>query len=307
MSVQVHTKRRSTKSFLFEKYLALRNTKKGFSSIENTTQFVKRAGLENSKPYSIGEVNFISDITEEAIEDIQVFTLNDQQSLAQKVILYIHGGAWVNQPLSFHWTFMDRMAQSLNAKIIAPIYPKIPNFNYKNTYPKLINLYKEILGTVKSPDQLTIMGDSAGGNISLGLAHLLKMNDIPQPKDIILLSACVDMGLDNPRIPEYEKKDPMLSAGGMEVITRIWADDKSLNDPIISPIYGDFTGLGRITHFIGTHEGLYPDALKLDGKLTGQGIGINTFVYPKMNHVFVIMPLPEALDAQQKIIGIINS
>ncbi|AIQ29979.1 MULTISPECIES: alpha/beta hydrolase fold domain-containing protein [Paenibacillus] len=307
MSVQVYTKKRSTKSFLFEKYLALRNTKKGFSSIENTTQFVKRVGLENSKPYIIADVKFISGITEEVFEGIKVFTINDQQSLTQKVILYIHGGAWVNQPLSFHWMFMDRMAQSLNAKIIAPIYPKIPNFNYKNTYPKLLNLYKDILGTVQSPEQLTIMGDSAGGNISLGLAHLLQMNDIPQPKDIILLSACVDMGLTNPLIPEYEKKDPMLSVGGMEVITRIWADDKSLSDPIISPIYGDFEGLGRITHFIGTHEGLYPDAMKLDDKLTGQGIEINTFVYPKMNHVFVIMPIPEAIDAQRKIIEIIKS
>ncbi|MEK4510871.1 alpha/beta hydrolase [Paenibacillus sp. FSL K6-2524] len=307
MSVQVYKKRRSIKSFLFEKYLGLRNTKKGFSSIENTTQFVKQVGIENFKPYSIGAVNFSNDIKEEVIEDIKVFTLNDQKSLTQKVILYIHGGAWVNQPLIFHWKFMDIMAQSLNAKIIAPIYPKVPHFNYKHSYPKLLNLYIDILGTVKSPKHLTIMGDSAGGNISLGLAHLLKMNDIPQPKDIILLSACVDMVLDNPLIPEYEKNDPMLSVGGMEVITRIWANDKNLDDPIISPIYGDFEGLGNITHFIGTHEGLYPDAMKLDEKLTKQGIEINTFVYPKMNHVFVIMPIPEAKDAQQKIINIINN
>jgi acetyl esterase/lipase len=47
--------------------------------------------------------------------------------------------------------------------------------------------------------------------------------------------------------------------------------------------------------------------MKLDEKLTAQGIRINTFVYPKMNHVFVIMPIPEAIDAQRKIIEIIKS
>jgi len=201
---------------------------------------------------------------------------------------------------------MDEMAQALNAKIIAPIYPKVPHYNYKDTYPKLLNLYKAILGTIRSPDRLIIMGDSAGGNISLGLAHLLKENALPQPKDIILISACVDMILDNPHIPDYEKVDPMLSVGGMEVITRLWADDKKLDDPIISPIYGDFTGLAKITHFIGTHEILYPDAIKLYEKLARQGIAMNTFVYPKMNHVFVVMPIPEAKDAQQQIIDIIN-
>jgi len=308
MSVEVYNGERSEESVQVEKLLASQSNKKGFSSIENTKQFITQKGIENINPYVIGDdVKFSSDIKEEVFEGIQVFTLNDQKSLKQKVILYIHGGAWVSQPLSFHWMFMDKIAQSLNAKIIAPIYPKVPNFNYQDTYPKLLKLYKEILGTVESPKQLTVMGDSAGGNISLGLAHFLKMNDISQPRDIILLSACVDMHFDNPLIPEYEEKDPMLASSGMQVITKRWAADKSLDDPLISPIYGDFKGLAKITHFIGTHEALYPDAIKLDEKLTEQGIEINTFVYPKMNHVFVIMPIPEAKDAQQKIIDLINN
>ncbi|MEY9970727.1 acetyl esterase/lipase [Lysinibacillus sp. RC46] len=308
MSVEIYNGERSEESVQFEKLLTSESNKNSFSCIENTKQFVNQMGTENRKPYVIGDdVQFLSDVKERAFEDMQVFTLNDQESLQQKVILYIHGGAWTNQPLNLHWLFMDKMAQSLNAKIIAPIYPKVPHFNHKDTYTKILNLYKEILETVESCEQLTIMGDSAGGNISLGLAHLLKMNHLPQPKDIILLSACVDMSFENPHIPEYEEKDPMLASEGMEVITKIWAADKDLKDSLISPIYGDFKGLGKITHFIGTHECLYPDAIRLDEKLTEQEIEINTFVYPKMNHVFVVMPIPEALDAQQKIIEIICS
>jgi acetyl esterase/lipase len=112
------------------------------------------------------------------------------------------------QPLSLHWKFMDKLAQSLNAKIIAPIYPKVPHFSYQHTYPKLVNRYLDILSGVESPGQVTLMGDSAGGNIALGLAQLLKVARIPQPKDIILLSACLDMRLDNPELPIYEKKIP---------------------------------------------------------------------------------------------------
>ncbi|KJJ40287.1 esterase [Bacillus subtilis] len=308
MSVEIYKGERSEESIQLEKLLASEGNKKSFSSIENTKRFLEQRGTENTRPYVIGDdVKFLSDIQEQTFEGIQVFTLNDQKSSKQKVILYIHGGAWTSQPLDFHWLFMDNMAQSLDAKIIAPIYPKVPHFNYKDTYPKILNLYKEILGTVESTNQLTIMGDSAGGNISLGLAHLLKMEGLPQPKDIILLSACVDMSFDNPLIPEYEENDPMLAREGMEVITKIWAADKSVTDPLISPIYGDFKGLGKITHFIGTHEALYPDAMKLDEKLTEQGIEINTFVYPEMNHVFVVMPIPEAKDSQLKIINIISN
>jgi len=307
MSIEIFNGERSVESVQFEKLLFSQSNKKSFSSIENAQQFIKQRGTENIHPYVIGEdVNLLSDLKEQTFEDMQVFILNDQKSSSQMVILYIHGGAWTNQPLNLHWLFMDKMAQALNAKVIAPIYPKVPHFSYQDTYPKMLSLYKEILASIESSNQLTIIGDSAGGNIALGLIQLLKRDGLPQPQDIILLSACVDMSLENPLIQEYEENDPMLASEGMEVITKIWAADKALKDPIISPIYGDFQGVGKITHFIGSHESLYPDAIQFDEKLTEQGIAINTFVYPKMNHVFVVMPIPEAVDAQQKIINILS-
>jgi len=307
MSIEIFNGERSVESVQFEKLLFSQSNKKSFSSIENAQQFIKQRGTENIHPYVIGEdVNLLSDLKEQTFEDMQVFILNDQKSSSQMVILYIHGGAWTNQPLNLHWLFMDKMAQALNAKVIAPIYPKVPHFSYQDTYPKMLNLYKEILASIESSNQLTIIGDSAGGNIALGLIQLLKRDGLPQPQDIILLSACVDMSLENPLIQEYEENDPMLASEGMEVITKIWAADKALKDPIISPIYGDFQGVGKITHFIGSHESLYPDAIQFDEKLTEQGVAINTFVYPKMNHVFVVMPIPEAVNAQQKIINILS-
>lgn len=307
MSIEIFNGERSVESVQFEKLLFSQSNKKSFSSIENAQQFIKQRGTENILPYVIGEdVNLLSDLKEQTFEDMQVFILNDQKSSSQMVILYIHGGAWTNQPLNLHWLFMDKMAQALNAKVIAPIYPKVPHFSYQDTYRKMLSLYKEILASIESSNQLTIIGDSAGGNIALGLIQLLKRDGLPQPQDIILLSACVDMSLENPLIQEYEENDPMLASEGMEVITKIWAADKALKDPIISPIYGDFQGVGKITHFIGSHESLYPDAIQFDEKLTEQGVAINTFVYPKMNHVFVVMPIPEAVDAQQKIINILS-
>lgn len=308
MSVVIFNGERSEESVQFEKLLFSQSNKVSFSSVENAKQFIEQRGTVNNQPYVIGDdVQFLSVKDEQTFEDMQVFTLNDQKSSKQKVILYIHGGAWTNQPLNLHWLFMDKIAQALQAKVIAPIYPKVPHFNHKDSYQKMLHLYNRILETVESSSQLTIIGDSAGGNIALGLAQLLKQNQLPQPQDIILLSACVDLSLENPLIPEYEEKDPMLASEGMGVITKIWAADKDLKDPLISPIYGDFQGLASITHFIGTHESLYPDAVKFDEQLSEQGIDITTFVYPKMNHVFVVMPIPEALDAQQKIINIIHS
>lgn len=305
MHMYVHSKRRSFQSVLFELLLKLLNRKKSFASVENTRKFVEQRGLENVLPYSIGKVKLISTVVENSCEGMQVFTLNDQQTRDQRVLLYLHGGAHVNQPLHFHWRLMDTLAQSLQAKVVAPIYPKVPKYTYKDTYPKLVQLYKELVATTDDPMQITVIGDSAGGNLSLGLARLLPSHNLPQPKEIILLSGNVDMVLDHPEIPQYERKDPMLAAAGYDVIRRIWADDKKLDDPLISPLYGDFHGFARITQFIGTHEALYPDAIRFAKRLDEQGAKQQTFVYPKMNHAFVLFPIPEAVDAQSKIIATI--
>lgn len=307
MSVHIYKDKRSALSYVLEKYMLLRGTKRVFSTYENTSKYIERVGKLNFYPHIIKGVKLKSEVLESYFEGLQYFILNNKNSRSQKIILYLHGGAWTNQPLSLHWTFMDQMAQALDAKIIAPIYPKVPHFNHTKTYPRLLNLYREIVRTVERPQQITFMGDSAGGNIALSLACQLKNHEMPQPKDIILISACPDMSLTHPEIPVYEKNDPMLSKGGMSAITEIWAGEKSVVDPIISPMYADLKNLGKITHFIGTHEGLYPDAIKLDEVVTSQGGTIETHVYRKMNHVFVLLPLAEAKHAQNIIIETIKA
>ena len=193
MSVHIYEGKRSTLSFVLEKYLLLRGTKKVFSTHSNTSKYIERIGIQNIYPHIIKGVKFESEIVESGYDGMQYFALNNKESRAQRVILYLHGGAWTNQPFPLHWTFMDQMAQALDAKVIAPIYPKVPHFDHTYTYPKLLNLYRAILSTVETPQQITFMGDSAGGNIAMSLACQLKNNAMPQPKDIILISACVDI------------------------------------------------------------------------------------------------------------------
>lgn len=188
-----------------------------------------------------------------------------------------------------------------------PLYPKVPHYNHKHAYEKVLKLCKEILSTVESPQQVILMGDSSGGSIALSLAQLLKENGLPQPKEIVLFSACVDMTYSNPEIEQYDKVDNMLSTGGMSEITKLWAGELNPNDPLISPIHADLKGVAKISHFIGTHEILYPDAIKFDEIMMKQGVKITTYVFPKMSHVFVVMPIREAKAALNMIKDIIEN
>ena len=67
--------------------------------------------------------------------------MNDQRNHQQKVVLYIHGGAWFQDPLDNHFNFIDELAGQLDAKVIMPIYPKVPHRDYRTTFELLKLIY----------------------------------------------------------------------------------------------------------------------------------------------------------------------
>ena len=135
------------------------------------------------------------------------------------------------------------------------------------TFDLLEEIYKKILSDVDSPEQIIIMGDSAGGQISLSFAQYLKKLDLNQPSHIILSSPVLDATISNPDTAVYEKSDPMLAIPGSKYIIKLWSDELPLDDWRVSPMHGDLNGLGHIIMSIGTKEVLYPDAVKFSKML----------------------------------------
>ena len=109
------------------------------------------------------------------------YIVNDQRNHQQKVVLYIHGGAWFQDPLDNHFNFIDELAGQLDAKVIMPIYPKVPHRDYRTTFELLKLIYDKQAAKVESSEQLIVMGDSAG-QIALSFAEYLKAETtLPQP------------------------------------------------------------------------------------------------------------------------------
>ena len=128
-----------------------------------------------------------------------------------------------------------------------------------------------------------------------------------QPDELILIAPWMDVSMDNKDIADYEPVDPMLDIYGAKEIGKMWAGDKDVHDPMVSPIYGTFENLGRMTIFIGTRDMLCPDCLKFSDILTEQGIDHTIVVEEGLDHPFPLFPIPEAKKAQQIMIDIINN
>jgi len=151
------------------------------------------------------------------------------------------------------------------------------------------------------------MGDSSGGGMSLALAQLLKIKNLPQPGNIILISPALDMSFSNPEIHEVEKLDPVSAVPALIDIIKWYGGEKGSKYYLVSPIYGNFEGLGKISLFIGTHDILYPDAKKFKMLADEKGLKFGYYEYPSMIHVWPLFFFPESKKATKEIIEIIKS
>lgn len=234
------------------------------------------------------------------------YVIKPLKNVGQKHIIYLHGGGFVYNIMPLHWKFICKLVRKLNCTITVPLYPLAPGYQYSDVYDMLLPLYHKIISKVNHSD-LVVMGDSAGGAISLSLVQFLKEKNLPQPKNIILISPALDMSLTNPKIHEVEKLDPLLSVPALIDINKWYSGDKNSKHYLISPLYGDVAGLGKISLFTGTHDILNPDAKRFKSIAEDKGVKIDYYEYPSMIHVFPLLFFPESKKATKQIIEIIMS
>ncbi|WP_342490930.1 alpha/beta hydrolase [Bacillus sp. FSL R5-0422] len=292
---------RSIQSFLVEKLLVL--TKKKL----NVNDYLEERRRANELPYELPEkIKNKYKITKNHSFPVDTYMLKSNVQPDDHQVLFIHGGGYIEQPLTWHWRFLDRLTKQLNSTVYVPVYPKAPNYQYMDAIESVLPVYQALLekGT---PENIVIMGDSAGGGLSLAFAQYLAKKGLPQPWNIILLSPWLDVTLSNPDIAAMVPKEPMLNLALLIEAGKRYAGDMDETHHLVSPIYGEIKALGRISVFIGTHEFFLPDARKFKEIADKQGVPINYIEYPKMNHVFPVFPIPEAKKALNQIVAIIES
>jgi len=281
--------------------LWLNGGRRMYDSATLTNWFIDSMGPINALPYRAPR--FLSKGWEsQLIADITCFF---KAGTSQNTIFFLHGGGYNQRPTIFHFRLMDKIQKLTGAHIIMPLYPLAPNHTYKDAYDKVLTIYQQT--RLLAPNHcFTLLGDSAGGGLSLGLFMVLKEAGLPLPDHIVLIAPCLDVNLVNPGIPEIEKRDRMLGSVGLREMGKRWAGGTDTYQYRISPIYGDLTLIDDVMIVAGTHDILYPDAALLRDKLERLNKKVTFVEGNKMPHDYPLMPTSEADQAIEKICSYIN-
>lgn len=291
----------SKMSKFLELSLKRQNIKELMEDENKTEEYIRKRSVEEDEPFELPKVVYHTKVEIKEMFGFKVVTFNENTT-SDYIILYLHGGAYINEIDVIQTGFCDRLAKKTNSTVFVPIYPLTPNHTYKETYTFVEKLYDSLLTTNK---HITIMGDSAGGGLSAAFCEYLAEKELLQPEHLILISPWVDVSMSGD-YDDYIELDPMLGVDGLRELGIIWADDLDTKNYKVSPLYGDVEKLPKTSIFLGTHEIFYPDVVNFYNKLKDDGVDVELIIGDEMPHVYPIYPLiPESKEALNRIVEII--
>ena len=241
-------------------------------------------------------VEFPREVTQYKVGHMQVFECAAEDD-SKPIVLYIHGGAYVNNFSSRHWSAMAEWAEMTGCGMVIPNYPLLFRYTAKDAHPLMLQLYRQLLERLPA-QRIIIAGDSAGGGFSLALTQELKADSLDLPSRLILISPWVDVLGGDDALQEY---DTFLSNEVLRHVGADWAGDLDPRDPIVSPLYGDMQSLPPTDLYTGTWEVFYTDIVKTYDKMKAAGVDVRLHTKQKMGHVYPLWPCPEGKEAREEI------
>ncbi len=228
-----------------------------------------------------------------------VFTAGNSNIHEKKHIVFFHGGGYSFEASKGHFLFMRNIIKELECFLSFMEYPLAPEYSAVEVGAWSLKSYEQLV-TKYPKHSFILMGDSAGGGLALALSMLIRDKGIKQPEKIILYSPWLDIGLTNSNFIKYKKRDFILDIEKLKEIGGIYRQELEVDNPLVSPIFGNLNNLGQIAIFYGTEEIFYPDCAEISNKTQLVGTSISSFVYEKMQHDWVIFPIIEAVKALEE-------
>ena len=238
--------------------------------------------------------------------EMQVFRHDYTRSPSRKLILYLHGGAFIYPPVFFHWRFLHDIALRTHCNALMPVYPKSPEYDCEYSVKTILEYYQSISES-KQYDKIHLVGDSAGACLCLVVAQEAHKNGWQKPATTTLLSPCVDLSHTKEKeMQALQEKDSMLQYDRIVILNAIWQSQLPATHPWVSPVFGDLSGIDNLSVFYGSDEILQPDDLLLKAMYEKAGKTGNFHEYEGMFHTFAMFPIPEGFRATKKIAAFIK-
>jgi epsilon-lactone hydrolase len=216
------------------------------------------------------------DVREDKVAGRSVWTIAPKGGAPTAHLLFFHGGGYVFSAVAPHWQFYARLAEHHGIAVHAPMYPLAPEHGAEEATAWALTAYRHLLA--EHDGRFVLGGDSAGAGLAAATIMAAREAGDRLPEGLLLICPWLDISGTHPDQPTIEPRDSILRLRGIRDAGKLYARDVPLDDPRVSPIYGQWTDLPPVLMFGGSDDILVTDARALKTKLPtatyveGQGL-----------------------------------
>jgi epsilon-lactone hydrolase len=205
---------------------------------------------------------------------------------AGRTVLYLHGGGFLMYASNGYNAFLSRLAHDLQARVIVPAYRLAPEHPFPAAIDDCLRAYEALLDGGQEPSQLMVAGESAGANATLVILQRARDAAMPMPAGAIMMCGGFDFSWASPSIGDNARRDVAVGRRGLTFLRRWYRPDVDAKDPLISPVFGDFTGLPPLLFQTGDTEVLRDDSVRATERARAAGVPVLLEIYPLAPHAW---------------------
>jgi acetyl esterase/lipase len=212
-------------------------------------------------------------------------------------LLFLHGGGYVSGSAFGYRHLAGALAVAAECGVVVPEYRLAPEHPFPAAIEDALRAYVWMLDSGTRPDRVTLAGDSSGGGLALSLLIRLTQEGLPLPGGAVLLSPGIDLTFE--QLDDPPDGQASLSVEQMRSFAASYLGGHPADDPLVSPLHADLTGLPPLLVQGGTGDLVVVDAHRLAARARDQGVDVHLELYPADTHDFQVFWsfLPEASDA----------
>lgn len=222
---------------------------------------------------------------------------------SHRVMLYIHGGAFVAGSAKAYLSFASTLANATSARTVVPEFRLPPS----HPFPAGIDDIKEVFRAIYTDEsvaismkndgiisdekrpEIIIAADDSGASLAMALLLELKGRFRDCIRQVFLFSPILNIADTNPLFTAKKAKDDIYTAEGLRHCAELYTYTENRTNPQVSPVYITTDQLENFPPvFIQTGEKDYllDDSICLQSILKGSNVECTLDIVPEMIHLF---------------------
>lgn len=139
-----------------------------------------------------------------------VWVTSRRAERANGIVLYLHGGGFVFGSHRTHRHLAAALSVTTRRPVLIVNYRRAPEHPFPAAADDALAAYKWLLETGHAPEDITVMGDSAGGHLVAGLLADLSRRRLPMPAAAVMFSPFLDLGCAEVAERDAVRRDPFV-------------------------------------------------------------------------------------------------